>query len=360
MARGTTMTKCPNCGAELRFSPEKQKMLCDYCMSEFTPDEMSEAEKPVIETSGGSAPEQAVTDNEKKEFEEATRAYVCNNCGATIMSDENTAASECYYCHNPVTLTGRISGEFRPERLIPFKLNREEAEELFRKYIKKKWFVPKSFRSEKQLEKIVGLYTPFWLADCKTNAAISADAFIVNTHRSGDYTVTHTKVFDCDRAAYMTFEKIPADGSKKLDDDFLDAVEPFDYKELTEFNMNFLSGFMADKYDVPKSEIIERIKSRATGAALELLKDDIKGFSSVTVKTQSMNLIRTDWEYVMLPLWFMTYLYNGKIFEFAVNGQTGKIAGLPPMSGGKFALALVIIFILVMITGFFVAGFLGV
>jgi DNA-directed RNA polymerase subunit RPC12/RpoP len=350
------MTKCPNCGAELRFSPEKQKMLCDYCMSEFTTDEMSEAEKPVI---ADSEPEQAVSDREKQEFEEATRAYVCNNCGATIMSDENTAASECYYCHNPVTLTGRISGEFRPERLIPFKLNRAEAEEIYRKFIKKKWFVPKSFRSEKQLEKIVGLYTPFWLADCKTNASISADAKIVNVHTSGDYTITHTRVYDCDRAAYMTFEKIPADGSKKLDDDFLDAVEPFDYNELTEFNMNFLAGFMADKYDVPKSEIIERIKSRASGAATDLLKADIKGFTTVSVKNQSVNLIRTDWEYVMLPLWFMTYHYKGKIYEFAVNGQTGKVAGLPPMSGGKFAAALVIIFFLIMIIGGFVSGFLG-
>ncbi|MDR0904524.1 MAG: hypothetical protein LBM59_07820 [Ruminococcus sp.] len=353
------MTKCPNCGAELRFSPEKQKMLCDYCASEFTTEELAEADKPITEAAAAPAKSEEQEDREKREFAEATRVYVCNNCGASIISDENTAAAECYYCHNPVTLSGRVSGEFRPARLIPFKLTRPEAEDVFKKFIKKKWFVPASFRSEKQLEKIVGLYTPFWLTDCKTNATVSADAKIIHTHTSGDYTVTNTKVFDCDRAAYMNFEKIPADGSKKLNDDFIDAVEPFDYKELTEFNMNYLAGFMADKYDVPKTDILERIKSRVLGAATEVLKDDIKGFTTVSITHQSVNLIRTDWEYVMLPLWFMTYIYKGKIYEFAVNGQTGKIAGLPPMSGGKFAAALAIIFFVILLIGGFVSGFLG-
>jgi DNA-directed RNA polymerase subunit RPC12/RpoP len=338
-------------------------------MSTFSTDELKEADKPLTAESADRADDvmsEAQTaaqtkrdEREKREFEEQTRVYVCNNCGASVISDANTAATECYYCHNPVTLSGRLSGEFCPERIIPFKLNREEAEDIFRKFIKKKWFVPKSFRSEKQLEKIVGLYTPFWLADCKTNAKISADAKIVTVHRTANYTITNTKLYDCDRAAYMTFEKIPADGSRKLDDDFLDAVEPFNYDGLTDFNMNYLAGFMADKYDVPKSEIIDRIKNRISGAAEEVLKNDIKGFTSVSVKEKSVNLIRTDWQYVMLPLWFMTYSFKGKIYQFAVNGQTGKTAGLPPLSAGKFALMLIAVFILTLIIGGFASGFLG-
>ncbi|MDR0987690.1 MAG: hypothetical protein LBL98_08380 [Ruminococcus sp.] len=353
------MTKCPNCGAELRFSPEKQKMLCDYCTSEFTTEELAEAEKPVIDEAPAAARSTEQTAKDEKEFAEATRVYVCNNCGASIISDENTAAAECYYCHNPVTLTGRISGEFRPARLIPFKLTRPEAEEIMGKFIKKKWFVPNSFRTQKQLEKMVGLYTPFWLTDCKTNASISAEATIVHSHTSGDYTITNTKYYECDRAAYMNFEKIPADGSKKLDDDFIDSVEPFDYNDLTEFNMNYLAGFMADKYDVPKNDILDRIRTRAGDAAAEVLKADITGYSSVSIKQKNVNLIRTDWEYVMLPLWFMTYTYKGKIYEFAVNGQTGKVAGLPPMSGLKYGLTLAGIFIGTLIIGGIASGFFG-
>jgi DNA-directed RNA polymerase subunit RPC12/RpoP len=337
------MTKCPNCGAELRFSPEAQKMVCAYCMSEFSADEIKEAEKP-IETDTPSAPVREPSEREIKHFEDTAQMYVCDYCGAHIVSDGNTAATECYYCHNPVTLAGRLSGEYRPDRLIPFKISREEAEEIFRKTIQKKWFVPSAFKSARQLEKMVGLYTPFWLADCRANAAIHAEAKIVTTTSTSTHIITNTKIFECDRAGYMTFERIPADGSKKLDDDFMDSCEPFNYADMVDFNMSYLQGFFADKYDVGKADILERIKIRAGDAATGILKDDINGYTSVNVKTQNINLIRTDWQYVMLPLWFMTFSYKEKIYQFAVNGQTGKVAGLPPMSTIKYVLMLLCIF----------------
>ena len=34
----------------------------------------------------------------------------------------------------------------------------------------------------------------------------------------------------------------------------------------------------------------------------------------------------------MLPVWFMTYKYQDKMYEFAVNGQTGKVVGKLPLS----------------------------
>jgi DNA-directed RNA polymerase subunit RPC12/RpoP len=312
-------------------------------MSEFTADEMTEAEKPVTEQSAAEQTQTAVPDDsEKSEFENNTRVYVCDSCGAQIIADENTAATECYYCHNPVTLAGRLSGAYRPDMLIPFKLTRTEAEEIFRRYVKKKWFVPGSFKSKRQLERMAGVYTPFWLADCKTNAALTAEGRIITSFTRGNVTITNTKIFEAERAAYLTYEKIPADGSAKLDDNFMDAVEPFDYNDMTAFNVSYLSGFLADKYDVSKADVIKRITGRAAGSAEEILRADIKGYTSVSVKDRYFNVIRTDWQYVMFPLWFMTYIHKGKSYQFAVNGQTGKVAGLPPMSTAKFMLMLIL------------------
>jgi hypothetical protein len=128
---------------------------------------------------------------------------------------------------------------------------------------------------------------------------------------------------------------------------------------MVDFNMSYLQGFFADKYDVPKSEIIDRIKNRAGSAAEEVLRADIKGYSSVTINGRYVNLVRTDWQYVLLPLWFMTYKYKDKIYQFAVNGQTGKIAGLPPLSKGKFWLAILIAFFTLFIAGGFASGIFG-
>jgi hypothetical protein len=124
---------------------------------------------------------------------------------------------------------------------------------------------------------------------------------------------------------------------------------------MVDFNMSYLSGFYADKYDVPKSEIIDRIRKRAGDAANDVLKDDIRGFSSVSIKDPSINLIRTDWQYVLLPLWFMTYSYKNKLYQFAVNGQTGKVAGLPPLSIPKLIAAVAAVFAVLNFIGFIVS-----
>jgi DNA-directed RNA polymerase subunit RPC12/RpoP len=340
---------CPNCGGDMRFSPEKQKTVCEWCGSEFTADELTEAGIGAEVTPGAAEAEskaEAEREKDTAEFAEHTSLYVCSACGAQIITDETTSAAECYYCHNPVILQGRLDGKFRPNSIIPFKITREEAEEIFKRWVKKKWFVPGEFKSHRQLERLAGVYTPFWLADCKINAQYDGEGHISRSYTSGDWRITHTRVYNVERAAYMRYDKLPADGSKKLDDEFMDSVEPYDYTEMTGFNMNYLTGFYADKYDVGKDEVLNRIKDRANDSAMQVLRDDMTGYTSVTPKMQNINIIKTDWNYALLPIWFMTFTYKGKRYDFAVNGQTGKVSGLAPLDPGKLAIAAGIIAVL--------------
>jgi DNA-directed RNA polymerase subunit RPC12/RpoP len=348
---------CPNCGGDMRFSPEKQKTVCEWCGSEFTADELAEAGIGAEITPGAAEAEakaEETREKESAEFSEHTSLYVCSSCGAQIITDETTSASECYYCHNPVILQGRLDGKFRPDCLIPFKVTREEAEDIFRRWVKNKWFVPKEFKSNRQLERLAGVYTPFWLADFKINAQCDAEGYIVRSYTSGDWRITHTRVYSVSRAAYMQYDKLPADGSKKLDDAFMDSVEPYDYTEMTDFNMNYLTGFYADKYDVGKDEVLGRIKQRANDSAMQILRNDMTGYSSVSPRMQNVNIIKTDWKYALLPVWFMTFTYKGKRYDFAVNGQTGKVSGLAPLDGGKLAVVASILAVLGEIVALFV------
>ncbi len=341
---------CPNCGASVKFNAGSQKLHCEYCLSDFTNDEIK------VVGSENDVTENVPNRNMQEEFNSHTNLYSCDCCGAEIISDENTAATFCHYCHNPVTLKGRVSGECRPELILPFKLTREIAEEEFHKWCKKKWFLPNEFKSAKQLEKMTGLYVPFWLADCKVNAKIDAEGKIIHTYTSGDYRITNTKVYYVERAAYMDYLGVPADGSKKLDDNLMDAVEPFDYNQLKPFNMTYLSGFFADKYDVSKAEVLPRIKSRIEQGAVQVLRDDVKGYNSVNVNGRYVNIIHTNWHYVMLPVWFMTYKYNNKEYFFALNGQSGKVVGIPPLSKAKAAIFAAIMFAVFGILGFIIGG----
>ena len=166
--------KCPNCGGELIFDPATQKYKCEYCNSLFTQEEL-DAMKPMQggepdavaqEQAGGErsdeteAAEQAAGERESEPEGEAVY-YSCPSCGAEIVTDATTAATFCYYCHNPVVLGKRLEGTYLPNKIIPFEISREEAEKKFLDFVGKKKYVPKAFFDKKQIESMTGVYFPY-------------------------------------------------------------------------------------------------------------------------------------------------------------------------------------------------------
>lgn len=323
--------KCPNCCADLKFSPATQKLECEYCDSSFTVEEI----KQICAATENSIPPETV--QAQNDFEDHTNLYHCKSCGAEIMADDQQTATFCYYCHNPVILSGKMSGAYKPSKVIGFKLTRENAVNIFKNWVKKRKFVPSDFKSEQQIEKITGLYVPFWLADCNIAVNYQGDGRISRSWTSGDYRYTETSVYRLIRTGTVVTQGIPADGESKIEDALMEAIEPYDYNELRDFSMSYLSGFFADKYDVEKANVFPRIRERAAKACMDVLKESLSGYSADTPRDDQINFRSTDWHYILLPVWFMSYNYGGKTYEFAINGQTGKLAGTPPLSKKKLA-----------------------
>ena len=322
--------KCPNCDAELIFDPATQQLNCEFCRSMFTMDKIKEVYADV-------KPESAEETEQKEEFESHTNLYQCKNCGAEIMAEDDTTATFCYYCHSPVILSGRLNGDFKPSKIIGFHIEREQAEKLFKDWCEKKKFIPADFKSTQQLEKMTGLYVPFWVTDCDVNADYQALGKKVRSWSSGSYRYTETKEYMVIRKAKIKAEGVPADGESKIEDLLMESIEPFDYTALKPFDMSYFSGFFADKYDVDKAAVFPRIKDRVNQASRNVINQSVIGYSSTVVQHQRYDIERTKWQYIMLPVWFMTYRYNDKIYEFAINGQTGKLAGTPPLDKAKLA-----------------------
>ena len=184
---------------------------------------------------------------------------------------------------------------------------------------------------------MTGLYVPFWVADCDMKIDYAGIGKKVRHWTSGNYRYTETKEYRIIRNARVLTKGIPADGESKIDDLLMEAIEPFDYNELKDFSMSYFSGFFADKYDVDRAGVFPHIRERAVSAGKSVIDESITGYTSVRPERQNYNIQRTDWQYIMLPVWFMSYKYEGKIYEFAMNGQTGKLAGTPPLSKPKLA-----------------------
>jgi len=318
--------KCPNCDGELKYRPETRDFGCDYCGSSFNSIENS-LQQPTASNAADTS-----------DFKENTGLYSCRTCGAEVICDNETAAMFCYYCHEPIILTGRLSGNFKPDKVLPFTVGKEKAVEKFKDWCKKRRFCPKEFRNGQVLERMTGLYVPFWIANCNVDAYYSGIAKKVRTWTSGDYRYTETMEFDILRDADIRIDGLPADGASKVEDALMEAIEPYNYDEMKPFSMSYLSGFYADKYDITKEEMYPRIAERAEKAADTVIRDSVVGYSSVNFSVQRRQVKDTEWEYALLPVWFMTYKYNGELHSFAMNGQTGKISGTPPLDKKKLTL----------------------
>ena len=272
---------------------------------------------------------------DEEAFNAHIRNYSCPGCGAEIITDQNTAATFCLYCHNPAILPQQLTGVNKPAKVIPFAYNRKTVVELFLKWCKKKPLLPKSFTSRHTVDKLTGIYIPYWLFDCAVSGRMSASARNVRSWTSGNTRYTETKTYDVYREITAEFEGVPADGSKRADDQLMETIEPYDFRGIRPFAMPYLAGYQAEKYDVNSETAFTRVEERVKQYTNTLLRNTIKGYDSISVSSSQVSFHDTRVEYALLPVWLLTFHYQGKSYFFAMNGQTGKVAGILPLCRGK-------------------------
>ena len=329
--------KCPCCNAGLVFGEETQQLKCEYCDNTFDIETVK-----VFNESNQDSQEfhWEVPDHQEwsEEVCQTMRSFECPSCGGEIITDETTAATFCPYCDNPTIMPGRLSGGMKPDALIPFKTSKEDAKTAFRNLCKGKPLLPKLFLQESQIDKITGIYVPFWLYDCSGSMDGSYKATRIHRWSDSRYHYTKTDHFLLKRAADAAFVGIPMDGSSKMDDTFMESIEPFDYREIVNFDTAYLTGFYADKYDVPSENGEERIRQRVSNALDDQLQNTFLGYATVVPTAKQLNIRHSKARYVLLPVWILNTKYNGKIYTFAMNGQTSKMTGTFPVCPKRTAM----------------------
>lgn len=316
--------KCPNCDAVLKFNPHGQNWKCEYCRSEFDLETLNKYE----EKAGKTLESEAIS---PKNID----MYSCPNCGAQIIADPNVSTTSCVYCRNVAILKDKLQGEFNPDYVIPFRYTKEDAINAFKKLGKGKILMPKEFNNKRNINEMSGIYIPFWLYDYNANGVIEADCKRITSWRSGDYRYTKTDTYLATRGGSMSFDNIPVDGSKRFPNDIMNSIEPFDYKDLKEFNYSYLSGFLSEKYDVTKEEAEQDAINRAKNSFISEMEKDIIGYNTVVPIKNNINLQNIKNDYVLLPVWMLNIKYKNKIYTFAMNGQTGKLVGNIPIDVKK-------------------------
>lgn len=328
--------KCPCCSGAISFDSELQKLVCPYCNTEFDVEAVKDFNEAEDEGKNAKAPSWDEYTNQSGSGDwqqgEELNVYTCSACAGEIVADDTTAATMCPYCGSPVIVSGKLSGAFRPDYVIPFKVSKDEAKNAFLSFMRKKPLLPKDFKSLHTIEKMEGVYVPFWLYDCDTSSQLRYRATRIFTWSDSNYRYTKTSHFLLTRAGYLSFEKVPADGSSKMDDTYMEAIEPFYYNEMVDFNMPYLAGYVAEKYDVDPKMASYHANERIKTSTLNMFASTTGGYNTVTTQSASINLINGKTGYALLPVWMINTKYKDKTYTFAMNGQTGKFVGELPIS----------------------------
>lgn len=311
--------KCPGCGATMEYDPQDGKMHCAFCKSSYEPDQIGRR------ASSDDPPKIVAAEREtaRKQARIAVNVAVCNSCGAELAVNAVEASSFCPYCGNASVVMDRVEEQLAPDYIIPFKVSKEEAEGIIRKRLKSGFFVPKEVR-DFELEKLNGVYIPFWLYD------IYYGDDQIWSYRSffSKHSIEERLIHDC------VYHQLSVDASKRFEDASSQRLEPYDMRDLKEFDAAYLSGFYSDRFDVGTQEADMTALGRAEKLFNEEVKDRISGsFANLQGTNPEKEVMSRN--YALLPVWFLTFQYKQRPYTLLVNGQTRKMVGTVPFDKKK-------------------------
>lgn len=300
--------KCNNCGGSMVYSPAEDVLYCPHCEGRNCGVLVSQKDMDV-----------------------------CPVCGAPVEAGDFGSAMQCGNCGTYLILENRVEDGYRPQKIIPFKITKEQAVESIRKEFGGRPFIPRPFTDHKALMGIEGVYVPYWLHDYNSVERFTGTGQRVRMWTHGDMQFRETSYFEVIREIGVDFDNVPADASDRMDDDLMDMIEPYNYDQMTDFSPEFMAGFNGEIYNRPSQEYVIRSRTKADKAIRKITDDTIHGYAVVTPTSQNIDARKVKEQYVLLPVYKYTYRFGGKNYDIFVNGQTGKIAGEAPTSVGLAA-----------------------
>ncbi len=336
---------CDQCGADLRFDPEKNTLTCDFCG--FS--------KPA---SGGPWSGHAIREHDfadairqrlgAAEMEE-TRTVTCTNCAAEFEFDPAVHAAECPFCATPVVTDTGTNRHIKPHGLLPFALDEGAARKAMTDWLGRLWFAPNGLRQyARKGRRMQGIYVPYWTFDADTSSTYSGERgtiyyetrTVVQNGRRMQQRVAKLRWRPVSGRVARFFDDVLVLASKSLPKRFTDALEPWDLSELEPYQPGYLAGFRAEAYTVPLEDAFAEARDKMDRVIARDVRFDIGG-DQQRIHRIDTTLRDVTFKHILLPVWLAAYKYRGRTYRFVVNGRTGRVQGERPWSAVKIALAII-------------------
>jgi Zn finger protein HypA/HybF involved in hydrogenase expression len=328
---------CATCGANVEFAPGTTVLKCPYCG----------AETPLVPT-GARVREHAYAEfaglARKPVATLAPYSFTCRGCGAVTQSDK--ISDRCQFCGAPLVADATSGEMVAPEAVVPFGLDRAALREALRKWASSRWFAPNGLKKVTEAESSHSTYLPHWTYDANTTSRYIGQRgehyYETETYTENGETKTRqvqrTRWYAASGVVARDFDDVLVAGTSRVSVKHLDKLEPWPLPEAQPYRPEFLAGNETLRYDVEPEAGLDTAKSRMAPIIEGDCRDDIGG------DEQRVDSVDTDYRDVafklmLLPVWIACYLHAGKTYNILVNGRTGEIAGERPYSVPKIVAA---------------------
>ncbi|MBR3532837.1 MAG: TFIIB-type zinc ribbon-containing protein [Clostridiales bacterium] len=347
-----TDKKCPNCGATVTYDPATLSMTCDFCGFHKELPKPGETSTATQEIDFNSAKLRST-----KDWGAQKKNIICKNCGGSAMYDMNDTAGTCPFCGSTAVMPVDDDEDvMAPGGVVPFEISQEKAAELFKTWLKKKLFAPSAAKKSCEAKEFKGIYLPYWTYDAQTTSSYSARYGKDYKDKDGN---TKTRWYNCHGIYEEFIDDEVVYASTKTKDENIKAVSSFDFKKLRDYDPQFIAGFAAERYSLglddgwtqAQSSINSKLKSHVSDKVRSKYNAD--RVSDVKLSTTYDNIT---FKYLLAPIWISNFKFNDKIFNFVVNGQTGRIAGKSPVSALRVVVAIIITIAVLALLFYFFGG----
>ena len=350
---------CNACGGNLKFDPASNKLKCETCGAEFdietSADEINELDfNKFVEENMGTIEMQTL------------HTVECESCGAHVTFDENVISDRCPFCGSILVVTNTMTAtQIKPGSLLPFGLDKQQAFESFKKWIKGLFFAPNDLSKKMtDIKELQGIYVPYWTYDTDTDTSYrgergtwyyTTETYTVNVNGKTETRtrqVRHTHWTPWSGTVHLFFDDVLVLASKSLSAKHANYLEPWDLDKLVPYDEKYLSGFRTETYQIDLKDGFDSAKKIMDNRIYSAIKRDIGGDEQrVSSKNTSYNDIT--FKHILLPIYISAYRYKEKVYQILVNARTGEVQGDRPYSVWKIS-----IFSIFMIAAAWLAAYL--
>jgi predicted RNA-binding Zn-ribbon protein involved in translation (DUF1610 family) len=324
---------CQSCGGTVKFDIKKQVFACASCGTEYDLQTLSDT----VEENDFSS----YLEREKTTLPFQGMAVItCQQCGMEISFSDTQFAATCPMCGSTQIAASKQSAGIPPDGVIPFKIDKQDAQQRFKAWVKSRWFAPNDFKKRSAEGALAGLFLPFWTYDAYAVSRYKGRGGKDRREKRNGKDRTVTDWYPVSGVVSASFDDIQICASQKEEN--VEGILPYGTTTNTKpFSIGYLSGYYAEVYKIKADTGFESAKEIMENTLRGLAVRDIKKqYDRADVQSLITKYSNVTYKHVLLPLWSSAFGYKGKSYKYVINGETGKVSGSRPYSAIKIALAI--------------------